>query len=242
MIVVMSYPMHLPIPLRYARIGSMHARAFTLIELLVVVSIIAVLASMLLPAIGLVRQQARSIICSSSLRQLQMANIGYAGDSAGLYVPTNVFGTGAAGSCGYWTGNVDFLERLEAGAVAWNGNQGTFARGFLCPLVLGALGSGPYYYVFGANATMLSGTELCSRTSSIRSSSNIIAFADGLDTNLNQWSASSYWMAGGPAPEGIKINQAIAYRHAGWAMAVMFDGHTERFKLTDLSPGMNHWK
>ncbi len=58
--------------------------AFTLIELLVVISIIAILASMLLPAIGMVRDMALAQKCSSNLRQMQMGNLTYATDNEGL--------------------------------------------------------------------------------------------------------------------------------------------------------------
>lgn len=67
-------------------VGAAHvpvrvSQAFTLIELLVVVAIIAVLMSVLLPAMGGAHQQARTLRCSSNLRQIALAGILYATDN-----------------------------------------------------------------------------------------------------------------------------------------------------------------
>ncbi len=61
-------------------------KAFTLIELLVVITIIALLVSILMPALSKSRQQARKVVCLSNLKQLVMANTGYAVENNDRYV------------------------------------------------------------------------------------------------------------------------------------------------------------
>ena len=49
-----------------------------------VISIIAILAAILLPAIGLVRDQARSVVCRKNMGQVGLAHIAYANDNEGF--------------------------------------------------------------------------------------------------------------------------------------------------------------
>jgi len=117
--------------------------AFTLIELLVVVSIIAVLMSMLMSAVRMVRDSASTAVCQSNLRQIGLAFVVYAKDQDGR-VPS-----------GTWN---DLLKPYidESGGEAWSASDvGQATRLTTCTAAKGAsYGYTGVYY----NSLLLDGT------------------------------------------------------------------------------------
>lgn len=65
---------------------------FTLIELLVVIAIIALLAGMLLPALGRAKEAGRKIACANDMRQLAVALVMYTDEYDSTVPPRNIPG------------------------------------------------------------------------------------------------------------------------------------------------------
>jgi len=70
----------------------MKKKAFTLVELLVVISIIALLMSILMPALSKVKEGARRVACQANLHQLAFAFDMYQRDNNGYYLSAHFYG------------------------------------------------------------------------------------------------------------------------------------------------------
>ncbi len=85
-------------------------KAFTLIELLVVISIIAILAAILLPAISMVRDAAGTARCQSNVRQLGVAAFAYGLDFEDALMPVKMDYSGVANQPIHWMGLVALYD------------------------------------------------------------------------------------------------------------------------------------
>jgi prepilin-type N-terminal cleavage/methylation domain-containing protein/prepilin-type processing-associated H-X9-DG protein len=84
-------------------------RAFTLIELMVVVGLVSMLASLMLPVLGKMRNAARAAVCTSNLRVMGQAWTMYTAENRGrlmhyIWSPPTA---PDAGWKGYWLGVID---------------------------------------------------------------------------------------------------------------------------------------
>lgn len=95
-------------------------KPFTLIELLIVIAIIAVLASMLMPALGKARERGKTISCMNNARQVGLMHSFYQQDHRNWYVPIY---------CQY-------KIRVNWAAMFWQAGYVTKINHLFCPSVI----------------------------------------------------------------------------------------------------------
>ncbi len=77
-------------------------KAFTLIELLVVIAIVALLMSILMPALRLAMKQARAVACQSTLKQWGLVFSSYTSDNEGMFISGLLNGSTNNAGMGIW--------------------------------------------------------------------------------------------------------------------------------------------
>jgi len=220
-------------------------KGFTLVELLVVISVVALLLGILMPALACARSGARELVCKSNIRQLLLANLGYAGENDGYYVAAASDIWDGAG-LHRWHGVRDSLdepfdpvrgplagyladgdvkecpERVDfAGGEGWDRNfeQGCGGYGYNMPYI----GSRMWQSGLNGAAAFRAAYARTTRTTEVGRPSETLMFADTAMSNDGKsyieysFAEPPYTVYGGKVITGFYMSPSIHFRHRGWA-------------------------
>jgi prepilin-type N-terminal cleavage/methylation domain-containing protein len=234
-------------------------RGFTLIELLVVVAVIAILMTVLLPAIGMVKDAAKSARCKNNLRQMGLANIAYANDYEGFCVP--IYRSSSVGDIDYattsawWFNNNDFLSLLAQSTTqasqsqSWNYTSTFSSTAMTCPAapqranVIGLnygmnMSSKAYYWdnpgkQWAAGAYNRTLAPICTTIGQV--GSNTVLFLDALDVMVWYPKSQNWTMDLETSVLSYIMGRNInSYRHRNICNVVLFDGSAQGYSKNDL--------
>lgn len=234
---------------------------FTLVELLVVIGIIALLISMLLPAINKARVAGLRVACASNQRQLVQAAIMYSLANKGDLPPAQLhhLQTPPLSAAG-----IQWFSPLLAGKYLGNtGPNGSYTttRVFFCPSVPYTT-SNSLHWLFGSDfgigynshpTTRLQwkfsnvptdywkvepGSAPPIRYPLLKPVSKIVLFADNQGAGGVPGSRWLTWYTGCP-PFAAVFNSATSYRHGNRAVVAFADGHVETFSSPENDTGVD---
>jgi prepilin-type processing-associated H-X9-DG protein/prepilin-type N-terminal cleavage/methylation domain-containing protein len=211
---------------------------FTLVELLVTIGLIALLIALLMPALNVARQAAKSVQCLSNLRQLALAAHSYAAENRGYYPPAQYSRTGPEGTTYF---NWDFTTVIDAATgssrvvpgLLWGGQ--TDARVLQCPSYDRSYSVYDPYTGYNYNTSYIGhgeneAIEAPAKVNQVKAPQRCALFGDA----EYQYGANKYMRAPLPSPGdatfGYRWAGTQGFRHRGRANVVFADGHGESLK------------
>lgn len=203
------------------------SKAFTLVELLVVIGIIAMLISILLPALSRARIAAVRVQCLSNHRQVALGVFQYTADNRGTLPPafrTNtepVFGT------------YPWYAKRYVGQYIGNHKENTTDNDSaigVCP-ALGAKASWDDIVGIAVNECWDNGFGWgTNKVTSIRDTARTLLLVDvARDANGKSYLFEQFYKGDAGTRSWSGSGRVVAYRHGKQTVASFADGHAEAF-------------
>jgi prepilin-type N-terminal cleavage/methylation domain-containing protein/prepilin-type processing-associated H-X9-DG protein len=196
--------------------------AFTLIELLVVLTVISLLASLLLPAIGMVRDAAKRTTCAQRMRMIGLGIQAQANDNDGQLVWAKLKG---------WPGSNGYFDPLISGGYidgtnpqdAWSSVQGP---AFNCPS--GRIAQrGDFWYDYAPCVALLGTEEQGSGTPRRTYVAELTRAAD-VGLLFEVIIGTPWWIPANESPADIYSGWTA--QHRSTANVVYADGHVSSLR------------
>ncbi len=159
-------------------VSARRAVSFTLVELLVVISIIAIIAAMLLPALNKAREAARKAFCLSHLKDMATSSILYTDNNKEHFPAAHFYNSGAAKD--YWWSVLTQVVYPKAAERNCGVAMDSFYKTFLCPSEQVPTGADPsfQYTHYGVNVKFTHYNAPARKISTAFKPSSVVVYMD----------------------------------------------------------------